>query len=52
LREVIKNYGDDQQNLQIQLEIISSTVPAEINTIIEVLSYLKKLSPSEKNFTE
>ena len=50
LREVIKIYGDDfdQQSLQTQLKILGSTVPADINTIVEVLSYLKKISPSEK----
>lgn len=40
--------GFDQQSLQTQLEILGTTVPADINTIIEVLSYLKKISPSEK----
>ena len=35
-------------SLQTQLEILSSTVPADINTIVEVLSYLKKISPLEK----
>ncbi len=50
LREVILIYRDDfnEQSLEVQLQILGSTVPADINTVMEVLSYLKKMPASEK----
>ncbi len=50
LTEVMRIYGDDfnGQSLQLQLQILVSTVPEDIHTIMEVLSYLKEMPASEK----
>ncbi len=52
LEDVIKIYGDDfdLHNLKAQLQILSSTVPAEIKTIFEILHFIKDLPASKKEF--
>ena len=49
-KDVVEIYGDDfdSQTLKVQLQILASTVPAEIKTIVDILLYIKELPPSEK----
>jgi len=50
LEEVLERYQNDisVQNLETQLQILACTVPAEINSIAEILSYLSELAPADK----
>ncbi len=47
MAKVLEVYGTDS-NLSTQLNILSSTIPEDITDIVEVISYLLKLSPAEQ----
>ncbi len=50
MAKVLEVYGTDfnASNLSTQLNILISTIPEDITDIVEVISYLQKLSPAER----
>ena len=50
LQKVIEVYQDDlnSNNFATQLEVLYSTIPAGLKNISDIMTYLKELSPAEK----
>ncbi len=50
MKEVIKKYKNDinEENLKTHLQILASTVPATINSIVEIITYLRELATADK----
>ena len=48
IRKVLEVYEDDSSNLSTHLNILGSTIPEGESSISEIISYLQKLVPAEK----
>ncbi len=50
MKEVMEKYKNyiNEENLKTQLQILASTVPATINSIVEIIAYLRELATADK----